>query len=511
MEDRIAKIEIRKKHQEKLAAERRRSMAGQWPFTGSAEDSVGKFGSANINGATWADDDTYGKCLSFETSDAEADLGDLKFTTGTISMWVKVAQQGTMRLFGPGMEAPVTSEHLQHEFKTAVNKAVQNTAQNEVAKAVVPSLGESNTPPKPGEKIDGSGTIRIVEDGSVSVFDGVSQLGLAPKESLEAGQWYQLGFVFAPSSVTLYINGALQHTVSCKNDFNGHPLIIGRGFVGTIMNVDFWTRVLLRAEVANLPKPASDQNKVKFVAHSAEGRYELAKSKADDLVRQEDIQRSKMLTAEKDVKKEEKAKEQRELREKAEMKAEKERRDELATKDKVSEQGHKEAHKERETKERKSKSDEESQKDAAKTKESQAKQSRKEVMDKAEERQREEEQRATKERQDKAEKRQEELNELNTKEKSHKTDLKSQQETQAKEAKTKEEKMRKEKEDADKREQVEAEAARERVQKGQQTQRSEAASKENIQKSGLAKEVEAKAVIAPPPPVAVVVQQVPVA
>lgn len=387
-------------------------------------------------------------------------------------------------------------------MQTQVKAAVASTVHENLNKLLDQGMPTLVPPTAPGllgesssvvDSTKGRGMVMIEEDGSVSVFDGVAMVSLAPKESLAEEQWFQLAFVFTRQSVTMYINGAMQHTVPCESDFRGHPFIIGRGFTGDIMNVDFWKRVLIRAEIAKLPKPVSDHAKVKFVAHSAEGEYQLAKSKADDLERREAIQRTKMKAAEKDVKKHEKEKGQREIRDKSEMKAEKERRTELAVKDKVNEQSQKDQQKERETKERKTKSNEEGEKEAAKTNEMRGKASRKEHVDKGVQRDQEEEQRASKEREDKAKQREEETNELNAKETAHKTELKTQQETQSKEVKSKEDKLQKEREDQEKREKAEAGAAQERQQKQQQTTQNEISNKETVSKSDIAKENQQKA------------------
>jgi len=490
-EERILKLTQQREKEKQEAEERRRTMAGQWSFTGSAQDAVGTHGAANIKGATWATDDTYGKCLKFEGADSEADLGDLQFDVGTISIWLKVAEKSRMRLFGPGMEGPALSAvEAEANTQASVTAAMESSVKDTLAsvgnalKSVNPLalLGLTEAVAGP---VDGSGTVMIEEDGSVSIFDGNSHLGLAPKESLEVDQWYQLAFTFTKSSASLYINGALQHTVSLANghDFSGHPFIIGRGLEGVVMNVDFWKRVLISAEVSKLPKPVSQHEKVKFVAHSAEGKYELAKTRAEDLMRREAQQRMKMKAAEKDVKKEEAEKHHSEIRDKSAMKAEKERRDELAVKDKAHEQNQKDALKERDSKERKTKSNEESEKDAAKGKEKQAKASRKEAMDKAEERQKEEEQRAAAERKEKADKREEDTKEAQTKEKSHKVQMKQQQETQAKENKSKEQNLKKAESTQERQEKAEAAATQERNQKSDQVRHAEGSNKESVQKS----------------------------
>ena len=262
----------------------------------------------------------------------------------------------------------------------------------------------------------------IQDDGSVSIFDGTQDTTLSASGSVPLGSWVQLVFVFTGDHVSLYVNGALQHTVACAHDFAGHPFILGRGLRGEILNVDFWLRTLKPSEIEKLPRPVSAEGeKMKFVVHSPEARYEMALTKEEDLTAQEKTQKASMQAAEKDVKAEEKERTARELRTKQEMKAEKQRRDELAAKDKANQESEREEKKAAEAKELKSKSDEQGQKDEAQAQEASQKDARKEKLAKDRENQKLEEKAAAEERAHKSQQRAMDLETMKADERKHKT------------------------------------------------------------------------------------------
>lgn len=155
--------------------------------------------------------------------------------------------------------------------------------------------------------MSGKGSVSIMADGSVSIFDGTKLVSLSAAAVVPVGVWVQLLFSFADNKVTLFVNGALQHTGESSVDFDGHPFILGRGFQGAILNLDVWHRTLSVAEIAKLPKPAAQEfTEDEFAAHTPQGRYDLAKSRADDLERRELAQREKMKAASDDIKEKEK-------------------------------------------------------------------------------------------------------------------------------------------------------------------------------------------------------------
>jgi hypothetical protein len=477
------------KKEEKVKAERAKNIAGQWPFSGDASDVVGKYGAATLEEVTWEKDDTYGKCLSFQGKESEANLGNLEFTKGTISLWVRVNEALTQQLFAPTVEAPILSaETVQQETAKAIEESVQDM----VKKSEKPELGEGNQFTRPAA---GRGRVTIQADGSVSVYDGEKDLALASKGTVSPGTWIQLAFAFTKSHVTMYTNGALQYTVECEHDFNGNPFIIGGGLQGAILNVDFWQRTLQRLEISKLPKPASEADQEKFVAHSPEGEYELAKSREKDLLTREQAEKDKMRAAEKTVKTTQKSKQDREIRMKNEMKAEKERRDEIALKDKANEAAQKDKQKETEAKENKSKASEDSEKESAKAEEKFQKDARKEAMAKEAKKQQLDEQQAAKERAAKQQQRQAQLDDMKAQENAEKEKEKASKESATKEVDQKNQELAKATQDETNRAKASEAANKENAQKHQQTLASESsnkaaanqaqASQENQQKNAL--------------------------
>merc|ERR1711957_729176 len=151
------------------------------------------------------------------------------------------------------------------------------------------SAGSPAPPPEVGAA---KGGVMIMRDGGVSIFDGTKSVSLSAAEVVPVG--VQLVFTFLDNRVTLFVNGALQHTGDCATDYDGHPFILGRGFKGAILNLDVWHRTLGVQEISKLPKPTNEASANEFLAHSHEGKYELAKRKSEDFARREILQRQRL-------------------------------------------------------------------------------------------------------------------------------------------------------------------------------------------------------------------------
>merc|ERR1711957_915960 len=180
------------------------------------------------------------------------------------------------------------------------------------------SAGSPAPPPEVGAA---KGGVMIMRDGGVSIFDGTKSVSLSAAEVVPVGVWVQLVFTFLDNRVTLFVNGALQHTGDCATDYDGHPFILGRGFKGAILNLDVWHRTLGVQEISKLPKPTNEASANEFLAHSHEGKYELAKRKSEDFARREIVQKQKMKAAEAKIKAAERETVARELSDKLHEKA----------------------------------------------------------------------------------------------------------------------------------------------------------------------------------------------
>jgi hypothetical protein len=458
-------------------------LAAQWPFAGNAEDTVGEHGAATLQDTAWIKDPTYGQCLSFEGIDSEANLGDLDFNVGTISLWVRINEGLQQQLFGPGMESEPAVKQVEVSSQAVAA---------EVSKQVDQSLSQLKLPVLEAIQLGeqkARGSVSFQTSGSVTIYDGEKDVALSAAGAIVPGAWTQLAFTFTGEHVTLYVNGALQHTVECANDYKGHPFIIGRGLSGSILNVDFWTRVLKRVEVAKLPKPATPEN-MHFEANSPTAQYEMAKAKEKDLTAQERVQKSDMHSAERKIKAENKEKEAQEVRDKNAMKAEKERRDQLAAQDKANEVAEKDEQKEQETKARKRASREEGQKNEEKSKEAHEKAGRREAMEKEEVKQRQEEQASADERTEKANQRDEDLRALRAKVAKEKSDENNSKETHSKEAKQKKQEFLKKKMDAEVAKKQEDAANQEREQKTKLALQQERMQKQMVAKQQALREQE---------------------
>merc|ERR1712166_598770 len=315
-----------KQEQQKAEEEKKKAdgLSGNWAFAGSTAESIGTMGDATVKGTTWEKDDQYGKCLGFAGPNSQADLGDMRLKKGTIAFWVRIDEPGEQALFGPGM-MPKAEDDKDAE-----------------------SAGSPAPPPEVGAA---KGGVMIMRDGGVSIFDGTKSVSLSAAEVVPVGVWVQLVFTFLDNRVTLFVNGALQHTGDCATDYDGHPFILGRGFKGAILNLDVWHRTLGVQEISKLPKPTNEASANEFLAHSHEGKYELAKRKSEDFARREIVQKQKMKAAEAKIKAAERETVARELSDKLHEKAMQAKQKELSEKEKAREEAWEESKKERNTKE----------------------------------------------------------------------------------------------------------------------------------------------------------------
>merc|ERR1711957_396322 len=267
------------------------------------------------------------------------------------------------------------------------------------------SAGSPAPPPEVGAA---KGGVMIMRDGGVSIFDGTKSVSLSAAEVVPV--WVQLVFTFLDNRVTLFVNGALQHTGDCATDYDGHPFILGRGFKGAILNLDVWHRTLGVQEISKLPKPTNEASANEFLAHSHEGKYELAKRKSEDFARREIVQKQKMKAAEAKIKAAERETVARELSDKLHEKAMQAKQKELSEKEKAREEAWEESKKERNTKEVSNKAKEDQSKKQAQASEQLEKNTRKQALEKQQQLQAKSAADTKKERETKAQARSDQLN-----------------------------------------------------------------------------------------------------
>merc|ERR1711957_950214 len=265
------------------------------------------------------------------------------------------------------------------------------------------SAGSPAPPPEVGAA---KGGVMIMRDGGVSIFDGTKSVSLSAAEVVPV--WVQLVFTFLDNRVTLFVNGALQHTGDCATDYDGHPFILGRGFKGAILNLDVWHRTLGVQEISKLPKPTNEASANEYLAHSHEGKYELAKRKSEDFARREIVQ--KMKAAEAKIKAAERETVARELSDKLHEKAMQAKQKELSEKEKAREEAWEESKKERNTKEVSNKAKEDQSKKQAQASEQLEKNTRKQALEKQQQLQAKSAADTKKERETKAQARTDQLN-----------------------------------------------------------------------------------------------------
>lgn len=416
----LAKQEQQKAEEEKKKAD---GLSGNWAFAGSTAESIGTMGDATVKGTTWEKDDQYGKCLGFAGPRSQADLGDMKLKKGTIAFWVRIDEPGEQALFGPGMMPKAEAEQKQAAM-SVISTSIQNTIRNAI-KPMRRLLGEpaddkdgesAGSPAPPPEGGAAKGGVMIMKDGGVSIFDGTKSVSLSAAEVVPVGVWVQLVFTFLDNRVTLFVNGALQHTGDCATDYDGHPFIFGRGFKGAILNLDVWHRTLGVQEISKLPKPTNEASANEFIAHSHEGKYELAKRQSEDLARREIVQKQKMKAAEAKIKAAERETISRELADKLHEKTMQAKQKELSDKEKAREEAWEESKKERNTKEVSNKAKEDQSKKQAQANEQLEKNVRKQALEKQQQTQAKGAADAKKERETKAQARTDQLNAAKQKE-----------------------------------------------------------------------------------------------
>merc|ERR1712086_656488 len=316
-------------------------------------------------------------------------------------------------LFGPGMMPKAEAEQKQAVL-SVISTSIQNTIRNAI-QPVRRLLGEpqdaeddkdaesAGSPAPPPEVGAAKGGVMIMKDGGVSIFDGTKSVSLSAAEVVPVGVWVQLVFTFLDNRVTLFVNGALQHTGDCATDYDGHPFILGRGFKGAILNLDVWHRTLGVQEISKLPKPTNEASANEFLAHSHEGKYELAKRKSEDFARREIVQKQKMKAAERETV-------ARELSDKLHEKAMQAKQKELSDKEKAREEAWEESKKERNTKEVSNKAKEDQSKKQAQANEQLEKNTRKQALEKQQQLQAKSAADTKKERETKAQARTDQLN-----------------------------------------------------------------------------------------------------
>jgi hypothetical protein len=421
LESQLAKVTTEATVARKVEMKKAAGISGQWSFAGSTEDMLGKMGDATLMSTQWETDDTYGKCLGFVSASSEANMGDLKMTSGTISMWVRVDKfTEDSQLFGPTMEGKAAEPvEKDEQVDQQIDKAMSSTVQTSIAKIVTEAeaatpvatpgaAGPATTAPAeldlgegaqvPGPMSSAPGTVSIAQDGTVVIFDGSKNLKLSAKGTMSVGQWVMLTFTIMKGSVSLFTNGALQHTVKCAADFNGHPFVLGRGFTGAVLNFDIWHKILSSSEISKLSKPASAVSPLHFKVVTPQGKYDLAKSKSSDLTRREIVQKQQMKAAEVQMKAQEKEENAREVKDKVQTKADKVRREEIKSKEKAREEDWEAKKQERATKERQEKLKVEDEQSKEKADEQSQKDKRKEGLQKLEAKTSKQEQDATVER-----------------------------------------------------------------------------------------------------------------
>jgi len=411
-----------KQEQQKAEEEKKKAdgLSGNWAFAGSTAESIGTMGDATVKGTTWEKDDQYGKCLGFAGPNSQADLGDMRLKKGTIAFWVRIDEPGEQALFGPGMMPKAEAEQKQAVL-SVISTSIQNTIRNAI-QPVRRLLGEpqdaeddkdaesAGSPAPPPEVGAAKGGVMIMRDGGVSIFDGTKSVSLSAAEVVPVGVWVQLVFTFLDNRVTLFVNGALQHTGDCATDYDGHPFILGRGFKGAILNLDVWHRTLGVQEISKLPKPTNEASANEFLAHSHEGKYELAKRKSEDFARREIVQKQKMKAAEAKIKAAERETVARELSDKLHEKAMQAKQKELSEKEKAREEAWEESKKERNTKEVSNKAKEDQSKKQAQASEQLEKNTRKQALEKQQQLQAKSAADTKKERETKAQARTDQLN-----------------------------------------------------------------------------------------------------
>lgn len=418
---RMKDVKTREQEQEQRHTD---GMSGQWPFAGSTAESIGNMGDATVKDTKWESDTEHGKCLGFDGPESQADLGDMKLTTGTISFWLRIDTAQEQTLFGPGMEVvdPVQHAAMLNIVSTGVQNAITNALNAPITRRLLQASGEEST------QVGAKGSVSIMADGSVSIFDGAKLVSLSAAAVVPVGVWVQLLFSFADNKVTLFVNGALQHTGQSSVDFDGHPFILGRGFQGAILNLDVWHRTLSVAEIARLPKPAAQEfTEDEFAAHTPQGRYDLAKSRADDLERRELAQRDKMKSASDDIKEKEKEDNAALLRDKLHELQMAKRKKDMETNLKARQAEWKEEKKRRDNEEVAQKSQQSAALEKAKTDEQAAKHQRMAALDQKEQDQAKQFATLQSERAGKQKTRQDMISEAKTKESTQKNQIKKNQ------------------------------------------------------------------------------------